>query len=166
MKIKLWTGICFLLVFLTLIGASSAQKNTLPSEASELSIMRGQFKKELRSVRVEMLQQGVAFQDWKIKQIDREIQRLRLERERHLRGPLLDLLSEERIRIEPAEPRRRIVVLDDGLRRDDEDSPRERLGSDRFGKGQLDRDGLLRQRQHGDEEKGCDVHAGYCTELN
>ena len=76
-KIKFWVGFCCLLALITFVRISSAQ-----SETTEVASLKQQFKAELRSLRAELLQQGIEFQAWKIKQLERELQRLKLERER------------------------------------------------------------------------------------
>ena len=76
-KIKFWVGACCLLALVTLVQISRAQ-----SEPTDVIALKQQFTAEIKSLRVELLQQGISFQEWKIKQLERDLQRLKSERER------------------------------------------------------------------------------------
>lgn len=71
-KIKFGIGFCCLLALITLVKISSAQ--SAPTDVTALT-------QQLTSLRAELLQQGIDFQEYKIKQLGRELQRLKIERE-------------------------------------------------------------------------------------
>lgn len=104
MKTKLWAGLICLLAFITLINFSGAQIISAQSEPIDLATIQSQFKTELRSVREEMLQQGIAFQEWKIKQLERELRHLTIERGQLAESEqvILRQLSEVEKSIEPS----------------------------------------------------------------
>jgi chromosome segregation ATPase len=79
-RIKFWTIFCCLLTLAGFVRFSSAQNSVAPSTTTDVTALRQQFKTELTSLRTEMLQQGIDFQEWKIKQLERESQRLNAER--------------------------------------------------------------------------------------
>lgn len=72
-KIQLGVGCCCLLALITLVKISNAQ-----SEPTEFVAL----KQQITILRAELLQQGIDFQEYKIKQLARELQRLKPERER------------------------------------------------------------------------------------
>ncbi len=72
-KFQLGVGFCCLLALLTLANISSAQ-----SEPTEFAAL----KQQLTSLRTDLLQQGIDFQEYKIKQLSRELQQLKVERGR------------------------------------------------------------------------------------
>lgn len=72
-KIKFGIGCCCLLALITLVKISNAQ-----SEPTEFVVL----KQQITILRAELLQQGIDFQEYKIKQLARELQRLKPERER------------------------------------------------------------------------------------
>lgn len=72
-KFKFGVGFCCLLALITLVRISSAQ-----SEPTEFAAL----KQQLANLRVDLLQQGIEFQEYKIKQLSRELQQLKVERGR------------------------------------------------------------------------------------
>lgn len=76
-KIKFGVGFCCLLALITFVKISSAQ-----SDPTDVAALKQQFKSEIGSLRAELLQQGIEFQEWKIKQLERELQSIKTERER------------------------------------------------------------------------------------
>lgn len=75
-KIKFGIAICSLLGLITFVRMSSAQ-----SESPDVASVKQQFTAEIRSLRTEILQQGIEFQEWKVKQLTRDLQRIKSERE-------------------------------------------------------------------------------------
>ena len=76
-RVKFWVGAACLLALVTLVKISPAQ-----SETTDVAALRQQLTTEVRSLRTDLLRQGIDFQEWKIKQLTRELQRLKTERER------------------------------------------------------------------------------------
>jgi chromosome segregation ATPase len=77
---KVWVALACLLALAALVGLSGAAVGTAQGrpegEAETLAAVRTQFKAEVAGLRAEMLQQGVEFQEWKIKQLERELRRV------------------------------------------------------------------------------------------
>lgn len=76
-KITCWVSFCCVLAIITLVKISSAQSTT-----TDITTLQQQLNAEIKNLRVEVLQQGIAFQEWKINQLEREFQRIKSERER------------------------------------------------------------------------------------
>jgi hypothetical protein len=82
------------IAFVTLTIAATtrlahAQTVAPSTDAENLAALHKQFTAELKKLRLEVLQQGIEFQEWKIKQLERELQqvvdkRQRLEEESHV----------------------------------------------------------------------------------
>jgi peptidoglycan hydrolase CwlO-like protein len=76
-----------LLSLLTLAAfarAAQAQTITPASETESVSELRRQFTSELRKLRLDLVQQGLEFQQWKIKQLERDLQQASAEQQRLL----------------------------------------------------------------------------------
>ena len=81
-RVKFWAGLGCLLTLVGLGTFTSAQNGAAQNAASDITLLRQQFKTELTSLRAEMLQQGIEFQEWKIKLLERELQRTKNEQGR------------------------------------------------------------------------------------
>jgi chromosome segregation ATPase len=73
---KVWAGLACLLALAALVRLSGAPVGAAQGEAETLAALRQQFQVELTGLRAEMLQQGVEFQEWKIRQLERELRRV------------------------------------------------------------------------------------------
>lgn len=78
-KIQLWAEGGCLLTLIVFAVVSGAQPGAARTEQSDVAELRQQFKAELTGLRVELLEQGLEFQRWKIAQLDRELQRVEAE---------------------------------------------------------------------------------------
>jgi chromosome segregation ATPase len=74
--IRLWALLACLLALAALMKLSGAEVGAAQGEAEAVAALRAQFTRELTGVRAEMLQQGVEFQEWKIRQLERELERV------------------------------------------------------------------------------------------
>jgi chromosome segregation ATPase len=75
-KMNFFLAICCALALVTFVKISSAQ-----SEITDLTALKQHLGTELKSLRTELLQQSIEFQEYKIKQLERELQRLKTERD-------------------------------------------------------------------------------------
>jgi len=64
--------------------AQTPHAQTVANESENVTALRRQFESELRKLRLELLQQGLEFQQWKIKQLERDAQQAALEQQRLL----------------------------------------------------------------------------------
>ena len=72
------TSIFCLLVLAVMAVVTKAQTAPRP-EAERLETVKKQFAAELRELKIELLQQGIEFQEWKIKHLERDLQQLQTE---------------------------------------------------------------------------------------
>ncbi len=64
--------------------AQTARAQTVVNESENITALRRQFESELRKLRLELLQQSLEFQQWKIKQLERDAHQAGLEQQRIL----------------------------------------------------------------------------------
>lgn len=70
-------AVCCFLMLVALAKISDAQ--TGAPVADDLAGVRQQFQSELRELRLELIAQGLEFQEWKIRQLERDIERIEAE---------------------------------------------------------------------------------------
>jgi hypothetical protein len=95
MKQTIDTMILFCLLALGAF-AQVTHAQTVANESENITALRRQFESELRKLRLELLQQSLEFQQWKIKQLERDAQQAALEQQRllHEENSLQQALAE------------------------------------------------------------------------
>jgi predicted nucleic acid-binding Zn-ribbon protein len=71
-----------LLVFMAVVGLAQTPPAAPGQEAENPAVLLQQLRAEVKKCRLEVVEQGIEFQQWKIKQLEREFQRVQSERQR------------------------------------------------------------------------------------